>query len=85
MNAFAPLYNAKLIDSRELMRVVHHSAALRVYIPLRFRAAQSLVLAGKVAPEAPALTGEGFKPINTRNVAGRNAPIDANQEGGNGG
>ena len=63
VNAFAPLYNAKLIDSRELIRVVY-----------RFLA--------EVAPnEIP----EGGGPVNTRNVAGRSAPIDPNgQEGGNG-
>ena len=45
-------------------------------------AAQSLVLAGKVAPNQ---VPEGGGPVNTRNVAGRNAPIDPNaQEGGNG-
>ena len=57
MNAFAPLYNAKLIDSRELIRVVY-----------RFLA--------EVAPQEEA--GEEFNPINTRNVAGRSAAVDAN-------
>jgi hypothetical protein len=71
VNAFAPLYKAKLISSRELIRMVYRFVG-------EVAPAQSPALSGKV-------TGEGFYPVDNRSVAGGRMPPRTDVPGGNGG